>query len=613
MAMLAMVVSATPASAVVTGTEGTFDVSFGVHGVAMLPLPFITPGSVNVDAQGRVVVSGFSVENGRSSLVVARYTSAGRLDPSFGVDGIARIGSRSVSDALVFGKSAIAPDGRIVVVGSHPAPLPHTFVARLNANGSLDTSFNGSGLATPQNGNAFAVEVDSTGRVVVIGADNEAVPFVWRFRADGRLDASFGTGGAARIGDAINTSDHFAVDASNRVVFDGVGTGGGNFVERITANGAPDSTFGTDGRTTNLGSLLDLRGIAVQGDGRIVVAGANNLRMGVTRLLTNGARDHSFGSSGTVLAAGLAAHTSSADVKVLPGGRLLVVGSGGNTTAGPGAFGVAVRLLADGRVDTNFACAGAAWSSLTNNDGGFQSVAVGASAAYVLSRGSTSASLAVQRVDLNSSGPNGYAIAAADGGSAAFGSAGPCASVDDLVLRQAVVGLATTPGGRGRWLVARDGGVFAAGDAQFFGSTGNLVLNRPIVGMAPTPSGHGYWLVASDGGVFSFGDARFFGSTGAMRLNRPVVGIAATHPGNGYWLVASDGGIFSFGDARFFGSTGAARLNRPVVGIAATHEGDGYWLVASDGGIFSFGNAPFRGSSVPDPMPTSVVGIASTP
>jgi ribosomal protein L24E len=75
-----------------------------------------------------------------------------------------------------------------------------------------------------------------------------------------------------------------------------------------------------------------------------------------------------------------------------------------------------------------------------------------------------------------------------------------------------------------------------------------------VVGMASTPDGRGYWLVASDGGIFTFGDAHFYGSTGATRLNRPVVGMASTPDGRGYWLVASDGGIFTFGDAHFYGS-----------------------------------------------------------
>ena len=61
-------------------------------------------------------------------------------------------------------------------------------------------------------------------------------------------------------------------------------------------------------------------------------------------------------------------------------------------------------------------------------------------------------------------------------------------------------------------LVASDGGIFSYGDASFYGSTGNLVLNKPVVGMASTPDGKGYWLVASDGGIFSYGDASFYGS-----------------------------------------------------------------------------------------------------
>jgi hypothetical protein len=70
--------------------------------------------------------------------------------------------------------------------------------------------------------------------------------------------------------------------------------------------------------------------------------------------------------------------------------------------------------------------------------------------------------------------------------------------------------------------------VFAFGDAGFFGSMGAQALNKPIVGMASTPDGKGYWLVASDGGVFAFGDAGFFGSMAGRALNKPVVGLTGT-------------------------------------------------------------------------------------
>ena len=50
---------------------------------------------------------------------------------------------------------------------------------------------------------------------------------------------------------------------------------------------------------------------------------------------------------------------------------------------------------------------------------------------------------------------------------------------------------------------------------RFYGSLGGMHLNKPIVGIATTPDGKGYWLVASDGGVFTFGDAGFYGSRAA--------------------------------------------------------------------------------------------------
>ena len=71
---------------------------------------------------------------------------------------------------------------------------------------------------------------------------------------------------------------------------------------------------------------------------------------------------------------------------------------------------------------------------------------------------------------------------------------------------------------------------------------GGTVLNAPVVGIASTPDGKGYVEVASDGGVFTFGDAGFYGSMGGQHLNKPIVGIAVTPDGRGYWEVASDGG-----------------------------------------------------------------------
>ncbi|KJF17926.1 hypothetical protein [Acidithrix ferrooxidans] len=206
-----------------------------------------------------------------------------------------------------------------------------------------------------------------------------------------------------------------------------------------------------------------------------------------------------------------------------------------------------------------------------------------------------------------------YDLVGANGGIYTFGNAGFYGSTGNITLNKPIVGMASTPDGKGYWLVASDGGIFTFGDATYYGSTGNITLNKPIVGMAATPDGKGYWLVASDGGIFTFGDAAFYGSTGNIALNKPIVGMASTPDGKGYWLVASDGGIFTFGDAAFYGSTGNIALNKPIVGMAATPDGKGYWLVASDGGIFTFGDAVFYGSTGNITLNKPIVGMAADP
>ncbi|MDA8182953.1 MAG: hypothetical protein M0035_00750, partial [Actinomycetota bacterium] len=124
------------------------------------------------------------------------------------------------------------------------------------------------------------------------------------------------------------------------------------------------------------------------------------------------------------------------------------------------------------------------------------------------------------------------------------------------------------------------GGVFAFGDAAFFGSLpyDHVVPSAPIVGITSTPDGRGYWLVGSDGGVFAFGDARSVGSIPASQragtiapLAAPIVGLAPTHDGGGYWFGGADGGVFAYGDSAFDGSLPKYHLvpAAPIVGIAA--------------------------------------------
>src|SRR3954463_4192816 len=58
----------------------------------------------------------------------------------------------------------------------------------------------------------------------------------------------------------------------------------------------------------------------------------------------------------------------------------------------------------------------------------------------------------------------------------------------------------------------------------------NGALNAPLVGIASTPLGKGYWLLAQDGGIFTYGSAHFYGSTLARHPTQPPGGDRAAAP-----------------------------------------------------------------------------------
>ncbi len=196
--------------------------------------------------------------------------------------------------------------------------------------------------------------------------------------------------------------------------------------------------------------------------------------------------------------------------------------------------------------------------------------------------------------------PSGLWMVGSDGGVFTVGAAPYLGSLPGLgVHTSGIVGMTSTPDGKGYWLLGSDGGVFTFGDAAYFGSVPGLgVHTSGIVGMTSTPDGNGYWLLGSDGGVFTFGDAAYFGSVPGLGVHTSgVVAMGSTPDGNGYWLLGSDGGVFTFGDAAYFGSVpGLGVHTSGVVAMGSTPDGNGYWLLGSDGGVFTFGDAAYFGS-----------------
>src|SRR4051812_20747107 len=185
-------------------SDGQLDPAFASGGVATTTLadPSLEDEASAVLLRGgKIVVAGTAdtANPSRSRIAVARYLADGRLDQGFGTGGIAIVQSESGDRAWAL---AGAPGGKLVVAGRDGASQYR--VARLLADGRLDHSFGGSGYVGTRferlAANALGVAVQADGKVVAAGTGlsyNESAFTAARYRDDGALDPSFGSGGKA--------------------------------------------------------------------------------------------------------------------------------------------------------------------------------------------------------------------------------------------------------------------------------------------------------------------------------------------------------------------------------------------------------------------------------
>jgi uncharacterized delta-60 repeat protein len=212
-----------------------------------------------------------------------------------------------------------------------------------------------------------AVQRDD-GSVLAVGtlnADFAAVALTCAFDANGDHDDSWSGDGERTLefiaGSTFSRLRGVALDDRGRAVVVGASNdGAGNVravVGRLRPAGAFDATFSGDGKVV----LAELPGdyalgeaVAIDGKGRIVVAGTNEIdQQGfVARLLPDGSRDRSFGAAGVRLFPMVKGGTGTlSDLALGPGGRIVVVGT---STSTPTDDVVVIALTRDGRIDGTF-------------------------------------------------------------------------------------------------------------------------------------------------------------------------------------------------------------------------------------------------------------------
>jgi uncharacterized delta-60 repeat protein len=282
------------------------------------------------------------------------------------------------------GKAVFAlSDGKLLVAAnSQPdSATNHVSLTRLNADGTLDTSFGVSGVAVMPNAtgrtlNILSAALQSDGKVVAAGVAHDGSYgsqdfVVMRFNADGSADTTFGSNGIT-ITDMGSDKDFgitVAIDGNNRIIVAGQHLISGatyDFaVARYTSAGVLDTSFSSDGKayvSITGTSTSTYTGMTVQSDNKIILVGIAGFsgysEFGVARLDTGGALDTTFGTGGMVTtdvgSTAASKSNSTSDVQVDAAGNILVTGSSGNANAGGGWDVAIVRYTSTGALDATF-------------------------------------------------------------------------------------------------------------------------------------------------------------------------------------------------------------------------------------------------------------------
>ncbi|WP_051836974.1 DUF11 domain-containing protein [Streptomyces sp. NRRL F-2580] len=321
-----------------------------------------------VQADGKIVTVGLNTppQGGAADFAVARYTTDGSLDPSFSGDGLVLSDLRGDGDDVANGV-AVQPDGKIVVVGRSAAPDSGGLftVVRYRSDGSLDTGFDGDGVALTDFGTggpqeAFAVTVQADGGILAVGMSGAEVALA-RYHADGSPDTSFDGDGKATTAFAGGAATAFDVttQADGRIVI--AGRAGYNYpanasdfaLARYHADGSLDTSFDGDGRVTTAFAEADVAGgVQVQSDGRIVAAGSSAFDFALARYLPDGSLDAGFDGDGKVTTDfGAGTLDGSSDLALQPDGKIVAAGISRSD------FAVA-RYNVNGTLDSGFGTGG---------------------------------------------------------------------------------------------------------------------------------------------------------------------------------------------------------------------------------------------------------------
>jgi len=305
--------------------DGSTDPAFGPGGI--VNVDFFghndSAEAIVLQKDGKLVVAGSAAKaDGTREVAIVRLKADGTLDPEFGEAGKSTFelqGSQQEVHCMV-----LQQDGKLVLGGgtTNSTGISRRMLMRLNADGTLDSTFGTSGMSVIElvgEDTAWIndVALESDGRLVAASSAVVAGHLdidVARVLPDGRLDISFGSGGATTL-DFGGEEEGLAVaiQADSRIVIGGAARfpeqdGNSAALIRLKTDGSLDTEFGGGGiSTTGFGGNSMLNALALETSGKIVATGSRSTAAAgpdliVARFNADGSVDASFGDAGFEIA-----------------------------------------------------------------------------------------------------------------------------------------------------------------------------------------------------------------------------------------------------------------------------------------------------------------------
>jgi uncharacterized delta-60 repeat protein len=309
-------------------SNGALDTTFGANnsGVAAVAARAgVVAGLAVQPLDGAIVVAGTATPLSNQGVAVMRFSSTGALDTSFGASGVRTVAFGGGFTAVSLARGvALESDGKIVIGGSFGIPHGSSSfgVARLTTGGDLDSTFGSGGVQTvafatvfgeQDNLSALAIQKDDKILLAGTSGQNNLSTFAMaRLKTDGSLDSTFGTGGkfvfslplpAGNVSQASYPAPAIALQSDGKSILtntvqltpSGISMdnyhGSSDFeLARVTTTGTLDTTFGDGGQkliavtagNTSGYSAARAQAVAIQSDGKLIVAGVDTNSASVT-------------------------------------------------------------------------------------------------------------------------------------------------------------------------------------------------------------------------------------------------------------------------------------------------------------------------------------------